>query len=301
MKTQNRWVILFLSLFIILLFFILYKKFWEKNKKKYEGFSSQSSSFELKQNNSIYDSFYAMIYDDLYKSPPRAKYEYQTIIDLTQPSKENSIFLDVGSGTGHLVNKLIENGYKAFGIDISQSMIDASLQKFPNIQNKCGNATDTMAYDRNTFTHITCLNFTIYHFEDLVLFLRNCYFWLVPNGYFIVHLVNKQKYNPIVPIGNPPGLENPQKYAKQRITDAFVDFKDFTYKNSVDFQNKKTTIMETFTDTTTQKIRQNETTLYMKDLENMIYVIEKCGFIVHGQASLVNDEYQYIYIFEKQQ
>ena len=132
--------------------------------------------------------------------------------------------------------------------------------------------------------------------------MRNCYQWLMPNGYFIVHLADKDKYNPIVPAANPILLENPQQYANKRITDSAVNFIGFQYKNSCNCKSddKKVVITETFKDATSNNIRQNELTMYMEKLESIIYMIQKCGFIAHGNVQMKNDEHQYIYVFEKQ-
>lgn len=293
-----NWLSILISLSIIILIIHFFKLF--NTKPYYEGFN-QSAPFILKRNNHIYDSFYAMVYDDLYKTETRSDYEYKKIIEMTQPT-EKSEFLDVGSGTGHLVNNLNNAGYHAIGIDKSKSMINYSEQKFPDIETKCGDVIDSMNYDKGVFTHITCMNFTIYHLEDKLTFFKNCYYWLMPNGYLIMHLVNRNKYNPIIPAANPPLLDNPQKYSNVRIKDSKINFIDFEYQNSHDFKtdkDKRVIIKETFTDASTKNIRQNELTLYMENIDEIVNIAKKCGFIPHAQIKLLNDEHQYIYIFER--
>lgn len=301
---KNKWLIVMMVLAVILVIMTLYKK----GHKSAEGFD-QSAPFVLKRNNDIYDSYYAMIYDDLYQSKPRVEFEYKQIVDMTHPTRETSVFLDVGSGTGNLVNQLTENGYRAYGIDESHAMVEVAEYKYPKIDTKCGNVMDAMAYDRGMFTHILCMNFTIYHFTDKVGFLRNCYNWLKPNGYLILHLVDRSKYNPIVPIAVPKGFDNPQKYSDKRITDAAVQFPGFSYRVSTDFSptglsggadDKRVIMTETFKDNTTHKVRQNELTLYMEDVKDILYLAGKCGFIVQGTAQFVNDSYQYVYVLERQ-
>jgi len=293
-----NWLSILISLSIIIIIIHFFKLF--NTKPYYEGFN-QSAPFVLKRNNQIYDSFYAMVYDDLYKTETRSDYEYKKIIEMTQPTKKSE-FLDVGSGTGHLVNNLNNAGYHAIGIDKSKAMINYSEKKFPDIEIKCGDVIDSMNYDKGVFTHITCMNFTIYHLEDKLTFFKNCYYWLMPNGYLIMHLVNRNKYNPIIPAANPPLLDNPQKYSNVRIKDSKINFIDFEYQNSHDFKtdNDKRVIMkETFTDASTKNIRQNELTLYMENIDEIVNIAKKCGFIPHAQIKLLNDEHQYIYIFER--
>ena len=296
---KNKWFTALLILSIFVLVFHFFKQF--QVNTKYEGFT-QTAPFALKLNNDIYDSYYAEIYDDLYNPETRVEYEYKSIIDMTHPTQENSVFLDVGSGTGGLVNKLTENGYQANGIDTSQAMIDISQRKFPKLETKCGNIQDSMVYNKNTFTHITCIDFTVYHILDKMTFFRNCYQWLMPNGYLFVHLVDKDKYNPIVPAANPILFDNPQKYASQRITDSAVDFIGFKYKNSCNFKKDgcEVVVKETFKDTSSGNVRQNELTLFMDELKNIVFMVQRCGFIAQGMVKMKNDEHQYIYVFEKQ-
>ena len=296
---KNRWFVLL----IILTFALLISKFFNKmlNQLPHEGFT-QDSPFISKRNNDIYDSYYAMIYDDIYKTKPRATYEYQQIIDMTHPTLDQSIFLDVGSGTGTLVNALSERGYEAYGIDKSQAMVDIAQIKYPDANMKCGDVKDSMSFDRSTITHITCMNFTIYEIEDRATFFRNCYHWLVPNGYLILHLVEPDKYSPIVPGAVPSILDNPQKYAKKRITESMINFYDFTYKNSANFDKPgEVTIKEIFKDTKTGNVRENEITLKMDSIRNILFIAQQCGFILHSQISYKTDENQYIFILEKMQ
>ena len=302
---KNKWLTLMIILATILVIITMYKK---KDNKKNEGFN-QHAPFVLKRNNDIYDSYYAMIYDDLYQSKPRVEFEYKQIVDMTHPTKENSVFLDVGSGTGNLVHKLHEDGYQAYGIDESSAMVEMSQYKYPSIDTKCGNAMDAMSYDRGMFTHIMCMNFTLYHFQDKWTFMRNCYNWLAPNGYLIVHLVERSKYNPIVPVAIPKILENPQEYSETRITDAAVQFPGFSYKVSADFLPKgsietpgdKCVVMtETFKDDSSQKVRQNELTMYMEDIKDILYIAGKCGFVVQGSTQYIKDKYQFVYVLERQ-
>jgi SAM-dependent methyltransferase len=293
-----NWLSILISLSLIIIIIHFFKLF--NTKPYYEGFN-QNAPFVLKRNNQIYDSFYAMVYDDLYKTETRSDYEYKKIIEMTQPTKKSE-FLDVGSGTGHLVNNLNNAGYHAIGIDKSKAMINYSEKKFPDIETKCGDVIDSMNYDKGVFTHITCMNFTIYHLEDKLTFFKNCYYWLMPNGYLIMHLVNRNKYNPIVPAANPPLLDNPQKYSNVRIKDSKINFIDFEYQNSHDFKtdnDKRVIIKETFTDASTKNIRQNELTLHMENIDEIVNIAKKCGFIPHAQIKLLNDEHQYIYIFER--
>jgi 2-polyprenyl-3-methyl-5-hydroxy-6-metoxy-1,4-benzoquinol methylase len=265
----------------------------------HEGFN-QNAPFVLKHGNEIYDSFYAVVYDDLNKTSDRTDFECNKIIELTRPSTSNSVFLDVGCGTGHLVNHLTDLGYQAHGIDVSRDMVEHSRKKFPDIQTKCGNALDPLVYERMLFTHITCMNYTIYHIQDKNKFFRNCYHWLIPNGYLILHLVDKDKYNPMAPLSNMATLKNATVYGNSRKTDAKLEFKDFDYTSSHEFKpDNRVVVKESFTDNVTHNVRQNELTLYMENKDEIIKMAKNNGFIAHALINLLADEYQYIYVFER--
>lgn len=299
--SKNKWLWILLIIAIILVIMIVYKKI---GIKKNEGFD-QGAPFVLKRNNDIYDSYYAMIYDDLHKSQPRVEFEYQKIVDMTHPTMEHSVFLDIGCGTGNLINQLTVEGYTAYGIDESVAMLEISQYKYPKNNIKLGTIIDPMAYDRGSFTHITCMNFTIYHFQDKRIFFRNCYHWLGANGYLILHLVDRSNYNPIIPVAIPASIENPQEYSDIRITDAAVQFPGFSYKTSTNFlpdkKDGRVIISETFKDNNTNKVRQNELTLYMEDIKDILYIAGKCGFIIQGKTEFIKDKWQYIYVLERQQ
>jgi SAM-dependent methyltransferase len=298
--SSNRFNSRILQFLIILaLLFIILHVYNHNYSSKLEGFS-QSDNYSLKEETLIYDDFYTQIYDDLMLPQTSSEYNVSKIIEMTEPSKQYSVFLDVGSGTGHTVNTLRKKGFQAHGIDQSKAMIGFSQTKFPDISVKCGNVENPITYDRGTFTHILCTEKTIYEFENKSIFFQNCYFWLQQNGYLIVHLVERNKFNPIIPSGNPTMLDNPQKYSENRITDTLIDFINFQYKSTYDFSKTDKVIhKETFTDTKTNVVRENEKTLYIEPIETVLLLANKYGFIVKGKANIYNKDGEYLYILER--
>lgn len=293
---------------IVLGVFLLIVMFYNRQDLSpyYEGFT-QDPQFVLKQGTNIYDDFYAKIYDRLMLTDKRVDFEIDQIIEMTQPSVKTSTFLDIGSGTGDLVARLQNRGYHAFGIDKSEKMIQQAEAKHGDkIQVKCADAHEPMLYEKGTFTHVLCMGLTIYHFQDKRVFFKNCYNWLMPGGYLVVHLVDRNRFDTIIPAGKPPLLDAPQKYADKRITDTIIDFIDFTYKAAFQFDDSKKTVTlkETFTDGVSKKVRQNELVLYMDDMDAIMKIAAYCGFLVKGQVSMKNynhDEHQYIVVFERPQ
>ena len=293
---------------ILLLFTIIYLlQIFLRKKETYreqEAFT-QNDKFLLKNDEDIYDEFYCQIHDNIHKPEYRVGYELIQIIKMTEPSALNSVFLDVGSGTGKIIHELQEAGYLAYGIDKSQAMVKQAEKKYPESEFKCGNVLQPMEFEKNTFTHVLCTYFTVYQIEDKKTFFYNVYNWLKPNGYFIIHLVNPDKYDTLSPIGKSKLVVNPHRFESSRITDTIVNFPDFQYTSKYDFNKMKSnvvTIKETFKDNKTSKIRQNVQTLHMEKLDYLVHMISNIGFIVKGKFDMkkcIDDDNQFMYIFEK--
>jgi len=297
-KTPNeKW----LMLLIVIGITIVIVMYFRKQTYETEGFE-QKDNFVLKQSDEVYDDFYSQVYDSIMDCDERAKYEMVTILNATQPSKENSVFLDIGSGTGNLVEIFRKKGYRIYGVDKSQSMVNASITQFPKCEIKCGNVENTMEYEHNTFSHILCLGLTIYNFKDKSLFFRNCYHWLMSNGYLVLHLVDREKYDSTIMASKQYDMESVNKYSSTRVTDSNVDFGAINYKSEYDFSKEHVVLKETFTDTTSNKVRQNEQVFFMESHQKILTIAKMCGFIIHAQVNMKpynGDEYQYIYILEK--
>jgi SAM-dependent methyltransferase len=297
MKQHSIFLFILLGLSLILCLRYLAKNYIN-SKPKIEGF--QDTNFVVKTDANIYDIFYADRYDILHKPETRSNLEINNIIQMTQPSKEYSCFLDVGSGTGSIVNELSNYGYRAFGIDKSNDMIDYSQKKYQNIQVEKGDVLETMLFEKGTFTHIICNYFTIYQFKDKHLFFRNCFQWITPGGYLILHIVDSQRFDTVIPAGKPLNIDSPQKYTNRRLLETLIEFDDFDYKSK--FDPVKLNIIETFTSSKTNQVRQNEQQLFMESKEVILGIANIVGFILHGQMNyekMSGDPYQYLVILER--
>ena len=71
-----------------------------------------------------------------------------------------------------------------------------------------------MDFKNNEFD-IIFLSHTIAHIKNKELLFQNCMRWLKPKGYLAIHLVNKHKFNPMIPGGDPFIIISPQNYAKK--------------------------------------------------------------------------------------
>jgi hypothetical protein len=124
----------------------------------------------------------------------------------------------------------------------------------------------------------------------------------MPGGFLIVHLVDRETFDPILPPGNPLYVVSPQKYAKERITQTKITFNDFVY--SANFNLDKENDMATFDEKfkfNDGRVRKQQQTLYMEDTSAICEYAQDCGFILQGKIDLVKCayEHQYLYIFVK--
>jgi SAM-dependent methyltransferase len=295
---NNRLFQTLILLAIIIIALSFYKKKYGPTGK--EGFS-QSDKYILKENGEIYDEFYSEIYDKLMLPQEKSKYIISKTISMTEPSKTYSSFLDIGSGTGDLVGSLRKYGYSAYGIDKSQAMVERSKIKYPDSPIKCSDAVIPITYDRGSFTHILCTGMTIYEIDNQRQLFQNIYFWLQPNGYLILQLVDRDTFDTVIPGGNPGILDGQvNKYSERRVTDTLIDYVDFTYKSSYKFKDNGIQVVhkEIFTDTTTQSIRENERSFDIDEPNNILKTAVQYGFLLKGKVSM-DSPGEYLYILER--
>ena len=260
-----------------------------------------SEKFLFKQGDAVYDEFYANIYDYLVFSGIKNDFEVGEIINNTSPS-EISIIADIGCGTGHHVRSLNDKHLNVIGIDISPSMIEVAKKNAPGANFKVGDALDNGLFKLNSLTHILCMYFTIYYFKDKRHFFDNAMEWLMPGGYLIVHIVDRETFDPILPPGNPLYIVSPQKYAKERITKTKVTFDDFVY--SANFDLDKDSNVASFDEKfkfNDGNVRKQQQKLYMEDSATIVNIAQECGFIIKEKINLVKCayEHQYLYVFVK--
>lgn len=269
--------------------------------EKVEGFH-QKEQFIVKRENDSMDIFYAELYDGLHDVSSRTEKELIHIITTTNPSSKHSVFLDVGSGTGNIVNELSEAGYNAYGIEKSKYMIEYSQTVHPDIEVLEGDVLEPMSFEKGTFTHVLCNYFTIYNFVDKKQFFRNCYHWMQPGGYLILHLVDKNKFERILP--HKMAISN--RIAGEPLDKLFIKaiFSDFEYVGNCNISKESTevTFTETMTDLETKHVRQNDITYHMEELETILEYAKTCGFIYHAKTDMDymnGDSHQYLYYFER--
>lgn len=266
-----------------------------------EGFE-QSEQIIIKEGPEVYDNFYVNIYDDLVFNQLKNEYEVGEIMKQTKPTSKSKI-LDIGSGTGHHVALLSANNMNATGVDISKFMVNEAKKNYPDEKFVEGDALNAGLFGPSTFTHITCLYFGIYYFRDKLQFFKNCMKWLMPGGYLVVHLVDRDMFDPILPPSNPLIIVSPQRYANKRITQSKITFNNMDYVANFDLvpNSDQAVFSEKFQHKGDKKVRKNKHIFKMEPEKNIVAMAKQAGFLLQGKIDLlrVGYEYQYLYIFVK--
>jgi SAM-dependent methyltransferase len=245
-----------------------------------EGFEF-GDQFLMKTGIDVYDKFYADIYDHITFNDIDNEHEVGEIINKTSPTKQSRL-LDVGCGTGHNVADFASKGFDIIGMDVSAPMIQKAKSNYPEYQFMVGDALKTDTFPPNSFTHITLLDFTLYYIKNKRVFFENAIQWLMPGGYLIVHLVDKNNFN-----DQPEIKINLEKY-------------DYVKQFKMNSTTNVATIDEKFKDKSNH-VRKNEHLLYMEDVNDVSDVAQGVGFIFAGKINMMSNQYgeQYLYLFIK--
>jgi SAM-dependent methyltransferase len=288
-------------------------------KPSTEAFS-QKENFVLKYGDHVHDTMYCDNYEKIHKIKTHIPQQIDILLKTTQPSKDDTL-LDIESNTGYVVNELTQRGYNAYGVTPIDCFLKYCNTKYPDAIVKQGNIRNPMEYEKGVFTHIFALYYSIYNYnhEDKLKILKNCYSWMKPGGYLVLHLVDVNKFDITTPIAKDPifGSLQKQHFTKNmqkektstpssRLTEFEVDFQDMTYKSVYNFNRLTTTneviITETMKNKGNEKIRQNEKIQYMESIDQIVQMANQCGFIAKSTLKLkeiLDDEYQFLYIFER--
>jgi len=267
--------------------------------KKQEGFETKKE-FSVYKGTNIYDNFYVDIYDDLLFDDLRNNYEIGRIMEHTEPTQQ-SVMVDIGCATGHRVGALTNLGLNITGVDISPNLVNKAKENYPDSKFIQKDITKSIAFEPSSITHISCLYFTIYMIKNKRTFFQNCNNWLMPGGYLILHLVDRDNFDPILPVGNVFTGVDPQNYSKKRITTTAASFGNYDYNAKFDMKDDNAYLIETFKSKKDNSIRKNEHHLYMPTQSSIISMAKDAGFILisKSEMSSCQHNHQYIYILQK--
>lgn len=254
----------------------------------------------------IYDDFYAKVYDKLFSTPERISFERASIREnaLNVFSKPETKFLDVCCGTSPHAGWLCEDGYEVVGMDQSESMLKKARASCPSGRFYRGDVMNPSSFPPKSFSHALMLYFSAYQFRNPKMVFDNVYLWLKPGGMFVVHLVDPDKFDPILSAASPFPAFSLQKYSKARVTESDVFFDQFKYRAKFikDRAEDDAIFEETFIFNDEEaKVREHKHRLVMPALPEMIDLIRASGFTLQEQVDMtpIGYEYQYLVYFTK--
>ena len=301
----NRKIAAWILLIILIYIIIRYNK---DNKSQPDLIEESFSNYH--DNKSIYDNYYAMLYDKIFYSEHKNNYELINIQEYAidkWDNKQNISILDLGSGTGRHI-EILSKKYKTTGVDNSEAMLSIARKNIKAIKNKKfnpilveGDITESDLFDGNKFSHIICMFFTFYYIPDKRVFFKNCNYWLKKDGILVLHLVNRKKFDPILDKASPFPMFSLQRYTDSRPSKSVLVFDQFRYDTIFKFSNDKASFEEKITFNNNKNNRVNVHTFYMPSVKQILDIAKQYSFRVIGNTDLTNGgfEYQYLFFLQK--
>jgi ubiquinone/menaquinone biosynthesis C-methylase UbiE len=294
-------------IFLASLVFLMYAiTIWLSSQ---EGFENEGSvTYEDPQQ--IYDDVYASIYDLIWNPQDMLKYQQVSMQDiaLAEWPKTSVKVLDMASGTGPHACWFKQLGVQYTGVDISESMLTKGRELCPGARFQQGDITQVSLFPPKSFSHALLMGFSIYEFQNPKILSDNAYQWVQPGGYFIIHMVDPDKYDPVHNLASPFAAFSLQKYSYERQTESNIFFDKFKYIGKLNKKKDEDDAVyeETFSyydksDNNDVKYRENKHHWNMPSKERLIDIVKSSGFRLEEIVDLVRcgKEYQYVVYFSK--
>ena len=280
---------------------------WSSSIEGFEG----GESITLEDPEKYYDQTYAAIYKALWHSKQKLEYEQVSFQDicLADWNTTDVKILDLCCGVAPHACWFKNMGVKYTGVDNSLPMLEQARTDCPSTTFQKGDVTLATLFPPKTFSHTFLLGFSAYMFPNIKTISDNAYMWTQPGGYFVVHLVEPDKYDPILDLATPFAAFSLQKYSYDRQTKSEIFFDEFKYTGIM--KKKKNEEDATFDEVLTYynpetspgkiKYREQIQRWHMPDMETVIAAIKTSGFQLKEKVHLISagKEYQYLVYFTK--
>jgi len=251
-------------------------------------------------NEYLYDEFYSKIYDQIIEGSIRQEFEVGLTLSWAKgfrPDEKTIEVLDIGCGTGGDLSHFKKAGVgKAVGLDASDSMVTAARAHYPKGDYRVGEAEQIGLFAAGEFNLVTMFYFTYYYLRDRDQVFRNIFQWLQPGGCLVIHLVNREKFDPILEAASPFVAFSVQKYSKERVTRSKVSFDKFEYEADFTLDGDTAEFREEFKFKDGKKRRQIHR-LRMPKMEAVVSEAEASGFVFKQFLDLTSIGYEYQYLF----
>tara|TARA_X000000950_G_scaffold288117_1_gene403413 strand:+ start:1996 stop:3018 length:1023 start_codon:yes stop_codon:yes gene_type:complete len=259
--------------------------------------------------NKIYDKFYAKVYSQLVHQQmfnKRIKFEVNNLVKNTNlQNYKNGVVVDLGCGVGsHLQLLSMKNlDIRLVGVDQSEEMlklakINIGKNNLTPVRLLQDDITNKDLFARSSITHITLYYFTIYYLKDIDNALTCWNYWLKPNGYLIVHLVDPKRFDPVLDASAPFVGHSLQAYSKSRRTESTVHFTNFLYRSFFDYNSKNNSAQfeEHFEFDEHPNRRINTHVLKMFTADDFVSKCKKKKMKLHDTVHLIKYGYAYEYL-----
>ena len=127
--------------------------------------------------------------------------------------------------------------------------------------------------------------------------------WLKKNGVVVIHVVNRDRFDPLLSSTSPFPAFSLQKYSKKRLTKSKAYFNNFVYEGEFKLDNNNN--MGSFTERFNYKkkpyIRKQTHKLYIPTIDNIVRIARENGLKLYHKVGMipVSFEYHYLYFFRK--
>ena len=267
-----------------------------------EGFSSsESPDTVVLGNEHLYDEFYANVYDKL-TGGPQNRIPAEIAMALAwaksyRPEVETIQVLDIGCATGHAVDEFRKAGCgKVVGLDVSTAMVTAARRKFPKGDFRVGDVEQIGQFAAGEFNLVSLYYFTYHELRDVDTMFKNVFQWLQPGGCLVIHLVNREKFDPILESASPFVGFSIQKYNKERVRHSNVVFDKFEYEAEFILEGERAEFHENFRFKDGKKRKQVHT-MRMPRMESVVGRAEANGFTYKQYIDMTAIGYEYQYLF----
>lgn len=275
--------------------------------------AAEESKYDWLDNDRLYDSFYASVYDQLVQGSQRTQVEVKLLLDkwkLPGRKREELRVLDIGCGTGLApIAFAKENIGRVVGLDKSKAMLEyaektnlskANLTAHQKdaIKWREADVIDPAACKPQEFDCACLLYFSVYYIRDLDGLFRNLSLWISPGGKIAVQVVNKFKFDPILDSAS-PFMFSVQKYSKERVMKSHVKFDRFDYDAMFHLDGEDSDTAAEFRETFKFKdgsVRRQRHTFSMPSISVIVNKAKSAGWIYDGYIDELVSGFEYSYL-----